>query len=95
MFKQPAQPFAQRRHSTPAVARSFSPVLVWDRDRASSRRKQSSLQCVWHVDRETGRLHCRWISGQPSEVSAIEPDPSWFSCSFFIKYRLTKHRHAA
>jgi hypothetical protein len=95
MFKQPAKPFARRRDPTPGVARSLSPVLVWNRDRAPARQKQPLLQCVWRVDRETGRPHCRWISGQPSEVSAIEPDPSWFSCSFFIKYRLTKHRHAA
>ena len=87
MFKQPAQPFAQRRHPTAAVARSFSPVLVWDRDRTPSRGKQLSLQCAWHRDRGTGRLHCRWISEQPSEVLAIEPDPSWVSCSLFIKHQ--------
>jgi hypothetical protein len=95
MFKQPAKPFAHRHHPTTAVARSFSPVLVWDRDRAPLRRKQPASQCVWHMDRETDRLQCRWISGQPSKVSAIEPDPSWFSCLFFINHRFTKLRRAA
>jgi len=90
MFKQPTKPFVHRRHLTQAMARSFSPVLVWNRDRAPSRPKQPSLQCVWQIDGRTGRLQCRWISGQPSEVSAVEPDPSWFSFSFF-----TKHRRAA
>src|SRR5438105_1877264 len=72
MCKQPAKPFAHGRYPTPDVAR----FLVWNRDTARSRARQPlgrpsrqpPLQCVWQVDGRTGRLQCRWIPGQPSEV---------------------------
>jgi hypothetical protein len=76
MFQQLAKNFMHGRDTTPALTRSFSPVLVWDQRTAGSRTRRPSLKCVWRTDRSTGRLECRWISVPDSEALALEPDPS-------------------
>jgi len=60
------------RQTVSVVALPISAMRVRAKRTDNPRRRQSSLECMWHADRATGRLESGWMALQPSENLTVD-----------------------
>ena len=84
------------RQTVSAVALPISPMQVRAKRTDNPRRRKSSLACMWHADRATGRLEFRWMALQPSKNltfdAGLSLDDRSFSAGRCVLSEQNSHR---